>query len=163
MTNPSKKRGTAAESALVRWARDNGFPHARRKALEGANDAGDVELVPDQPRYAGAVVLEVKAVATAATGQPPPALLAAWLDETERERANAGADFAALVVKRRGTTDPARWWAYIRLGHLLDLFGYPWDTGETGDAPICLSVESLTRALRANGYGAPLTETENNR
>ena len=93
MTNPSKAKGTAAETAVVRYARAHGFPLADRLTLSGRYDRGDVLLCPG-------AILEVKAgkaAQNASYGQ-----ILAWLDETERERVNAHADTAGLVVQRRG-------------------------------------------------------------
>lgn len=93
VSNPSKAKGTAAESAVVRYARANGFPLADRLTLSGRYDRGDVLLCPG-------AILEVKAgkaAQTASYGQ-----ILAWLDEAERERVNAAADYAALVVQRQG-------------------------------------------------------------
>ncbi len=38
MSNPSKAKGTAAETAVVRYARAHGFPHADRLTLSGRYD-----------------------------------------------------------------------------------------------------------------------------
>ena len=44
MTNPPRKRGTAAETAVTRWLRDHGFPHADRQPLRGGRDQGDIDI-----------------------------------------------------------------------------------------------------------------------
>ena len=41
-----RAKGTAWESALVKWLRANGFPHAERRALHGAHDKGDITGIP---------------------------------------------------------------------------------------------------------------------
>jgi hypothetical protein len=44
------------------------------------------------------------------------ALVAAWLEETEVERRNRGADVAALVLKRKGkgaASNAGQWWAHL--------------------------------------------------
>ena len=43
MANPSKRKGTAFESALVAHIEAAGF-HARRVALAGAADQGDIHV-----------------------------------------------------------------------------------------------------------------------
>ena len=152
MSNPSKTKGTRAETALKRWLRDNGFPHADRQPLRGNRDAGDLALCPG-------VVVEVKAVAKGATGQPPAHLLGSWMSQAEAERVNAGAALCPLVVKRAGTGDPAKWWAYLPLVHVAHLLGGPgFDLIHTTSDPVCMSVHTLTDLLRAAGYGDPLTE-----
>ena len=38
----SKSKGTAWETAIVRFLKDRGWPNAERRALGGANDRGDI-------------------------------------------------------------------------------------------------------------------------
>lgn len=38
----SKAKGTAAESAVVKYLREQGWPSAERRALNGASDRGDI-------------------------------------------------------------------------------------------------------------------------
>jgi hypothetical protein len=148
MANPSKNKGTAAETAVVRWARDNGYPGADRQPLRGNRDAGDVDLCPG-------IVLEVKNHRTAGTGQPAPLVLAAWMGQAELERHNAGAAHCPLVVKRSGTSDPSRWFAYITAQTFADLVGVPVNLPNPS-APWCTSLGSLVQLLRHAGYGDPL-------
>lgn len=102
----NKQRGTAAETAIVNYLRQ-WFPWADRVPLSGARDRGDVTLGPGSP------VHEVKHVARHD--------LAGWLDEAEAEAVNANAPFGVAWFKRRGTTDPGRWYvlmsgrSYVRL------------------------------------------------
>jgi len=95
VANPSKNKGTAAETAVVKYAWSRGFVHAERIALAGANDQGDVVLMRD-PK----IILEIKAgksAQTASLGQ-----ISKWLDDTQRERDNAGAKHGFLIVQRQG-------------------------------------------------------------
>lgn len=149
MANPSKNKGTAAETAVVRWARANGFEGADRQPLRGNRDAGDVALCPG-------IVLEVKAHRTAATGQPGPLALSAWMGQAEAERANAGAAHCPLVVKRSGTTDVGRWFAYMPVWGLAELLGSPLPALRDREEPMCMSVDTLVGILRHAGYGSSL-------
>ena len=90
----SKRKGTAAESAVVNYLRTQGFPQAERRALNGVLDRGDV---------AGVVgtVIEVKNCARTE--------LAAWLDEADTEADNDGAQLGVVWHKRRGKGSPADW------------------------------------------------------
>jgi hypothetical protein len=91
--NKSKNIGTWAESRVVAFLQANDFPDAKRRALAGALDEGDILVCPG-------VVAEVKgghAGEDASDGQ-----LKAWRAETERERIHAKAHLAFLVVKRKG-------------------------------------------------------------
>ena len=56
MANPNKNKGTAAETAVVKYAWTQGFHEAERIALAGANDQGDVVLQRN-PK----IIIEVKA------------------------------------------------------------------------------------------------------
>ena len=155
MVNRSKARGTAAESAVVRWVRANGFPWAERLALAGAKDCGDISLVPGR-----ACIIEVKSHKSAATGQPGPRVLAKWLAETETERLNANADVGLLVVKRAGTTNPGQWWTYLPTRDLLRLVGAPSPHNPGLDSWACMTLNSTLALLRAHGYGTPTEQQD---
>lgn len=150
MTNRPKQRGTAAETAVLRYVRERGYPWAHRLALTGNADQGDISLLPGN-----LVILEVKAHASAATGQPGDAQLTDWMRQTSTERVNAGADYGVLVVKRKGTTDPGRWFAYVTAGAFASLLGADLDLPNP-HASLCTSVSSLLPVLRAAGYGSPV-------
>lgn len=110
--NRNKQRGTAWESAIVQFLRDNGVPHAERRALCGNKDRGDVAGIPG-------VCLEAKAA--------KELRLAAWVDEAEAERANDGADIGVVWVKRKGKTCPGSGYAVLsgaQLVRLLQAAGY---------------------------------------
>ena len=149
MANTSKSKGTAAESALVRYMRANGYPGADRQPLRGNRDAGDILLCPG-------IVIEVKAHKSAGTGQPGHAQLAEWMAQAEAERVNAGAALCPLVVKRAGTADPGRWWAYLPAWACAELMGTGTFPLPQPSAPICMALGSLVALLRSGGYGSPL-------
>jgi hypothetical protein len=100
----AKRKGTAAETAVVRFLQANGWPQAERRALAGAADRGDVAGLP--------VVVEVKNAARME--------LAAWLDEAVKEAGQRSpyygqvppSDGTAGVVwhKRRGKASPGDWY-----------------------------------------------------
>lgn len=156
--NRSKAKGTAAESAVVTFLRANGFPHAERRALAGADDLGDVLVT-------AGVIVECKA--GAAAEQASDGQIAAWLDETERERVNANAALALLVTKRKGkgAANAGQWWAHLRgvalrrIG-LHPLVGFALDDlralGALDGLTIRLTLADAVTLLRAAGYGTPL-------
>lgn len=84
--NKSKIKGTAFESRVVKYLVERGFIYAERRALQGTNDKGDVSGIPG-------VVIECKNQAQIT--------LAAWMDETLTEQANAKAPVAFCVFPRR--------------------------------------------------------------
>ena len=102
----SKRVGTAAESLVVDFLQRHGFRYAERRALRGVNDCGDVTGLPG-------VVIEVKA--------HRELKLAEWMDETEVERANAGAELAVCWHKRRGKGSPGEWYVTMTGAQFLDL------------------------------------------
>ena len=92
----AKRKGTAAESAVVAYLRDRGAIHAERRALAGANDRGDVAGIPG-------VCIEVKSHARID--------LASFVDEAERESWNGMVpEVGAAWIKRKGKGSPADWY-----------------------------------------------------
>lgn len=149
MTNRPKQIGTAAESAVVKALRAHGFPHAERRALSGAADHGDILLCPG-------VIAEVKGGAAAKDASD--GLLQVWWEETQREKINARADVALLIVARRGIgpANADRWWAVMPLDQLRQMLG-AWDPVPTGTGLVRLHLRDAAILLRAYGYGEALT------
>jgi hypothetical protein len=140
----SKQIGTAAETAVVKACRKAGFPTAERRALHGIDDLGDILLT-------AGVVIEVKGGKAAETASD--AQVVAWLQETERERVNAHADFAFLVTKRAGigADNAHKWWAHTTLDELCHLLH---DCPEHDLlTPVRMTLGGLLYLLRTNGYG----------
>lgn len=104
--NPSKRKGTAAESAVVAYANTHGAPYAERRALAGAADKGDVSGIPG-------VCLEVKNCQRIEIPK--------WLDEVTVEAVNANAEIPVVIHKRRGTTDVGEWPATMKTSVLFRL------------------------------------------
>jgi hypothetical protein len=104
--NRSKRKGTAAETAVVEYAKTRGVPFAERRALAGNRDKGDIAGIPG-------VVLEVKSCQAFD--------LAGWLKEAQIERENDGAAIGAVIAKKRGTTDVGQWYALLSAEQLFDL------------------------------------------
>lgn len=108
MVNPSKIKGTAAETGLVNYLNPNGFPGAERRALTGAFDQGDITGTPG-------LAWEVKNCKTYSIPK--------WLKETEAERINSGADFGILAIKPNGVgvTNAGQWWAVMPMAQMVEL------------------------------------------
>lgn len=85
MANPPRQKGTAFETAVVRYLNSCGF-NVERRALSGNQDKGDIRGVPE-------FVLECKA--TKAID------LAGFVDQTTAESINAGEPYGACIIKRR--------------------------------------------------------------
>jgi hypothetical protein len=82
----SKQKGTKFETEVVNHLHAKGLDLTHRQVLTGNIDIGDIGGIPGW-------VIECKNVNSASW--------AAWMDETEVERRNAGAEFGLLVVRRR--------------------------------------------------------------
>lgn len=99
----SKQKGTAHETAIIRWLQSNGHHNAERRTLNGQHDRGDIAGIPG-------VVIEAK--------NHKSFDLAGWTRELETEIRNANATTGVVIAKRRGTTNvddyyailPARLW-----------------------------------------------------
>lgn len=147
MTNRPKAIGTATETAVVRYLRDNGYPHAERRALHGNNDLGDITGIVG-------VVVEVKGGKAAETSAP--ADLTTWQAQTLTETENAGAQLGLLICKRKGVgaTRVDQWWAWLYLPHLADT----WGLNPTTTPPVWFrtNVRDALVLLRHSGYGNPL-------
>lgn len=104
----SKRKGTSAETALVGYLRNHGFPNAERRALSGINDKGDISGTGD-------LVWECK--------NQKSYKLSEWMREAQVESANAGADLGMVIIKPVGVglTSQSKWWAMLELADMVDL------------------------------------------
>lgn len=87
----AKQAGTSWETAIVNTLVDQGWVHAERRRLSGANDKGDIAGIPG-------LVIEAKNTAKLD--------LAGFVDEANVERDNANAAHGVAWIKRRGKTSP---------------------------------------------------------
>jgi hypothetical protein len=111
MANPSKSKGTSAETAVVDLARRFGLT-AERRALKGAADEGDVWI------DGGRIVVEVKSRKKWWTWRE----VSDWFAEAEKEAEQSPlANAAVLVVKRIGTGNARAgdWFAWITISDFL--------------------------------------------
>jgi hypothetical protein len=154
MSRRPKDLGTDAERAVVRFLQANGFPQAERRALRGISDAGDIAGTPG-------LAWEVKGGDAARNASDRD--IAAWLEETERERVNANAHVGFLVVQRRrvGPANAGRWWAWVRSRALAELV-VPGSNPylEAPDVPTRVLLADAVRLVRWAGWGDPLDAGE---
>lgn len=143
MANPSKDKGTRFETEVVKYLWAHGQPDARRAALAGARDQGDLHgIVGNLPaKWPG--IVECKAYKEWPTAR---AVMAAFQAQTFAERANAGAVFALLVVKRPnrsiGEAD-----AYVTLHGLAAMRGMRQLDGEPDDVWVRVSLEEACQLM----------------
>lgn len=104
MSNPSKAKGTRAETQVVRFLRERGLP-ASRRPLHGSKDEGDIIV---HCPFGEPVVLEVKAGKQ--TQNPNRKQLAEWLDQAWVERSNSGMQCILVVVRYNRRLKDADCW-----------------------------------------------------
>ena len=105
MTNPAKRKGDAAELEAARILADlTGFPVRRKLGAGRADDTGDLHGIPE-------CVVQVKSYAsvTRATNDA--------LNELDAQRVNAGATFAAAMIRKPG----GRWFVAMSVDHFATL------------------------------------------
>lgn len=136
--------GTRVETAIVRTARQHGFPHAERKPLYGNLDQADVALCPG-------VLIESKGGKAAENASDNQ--IAEWMDEAEVSRVNAGASLCFLVTKRKGVGAPNahRWWAHTTLDTLMSLDDVPVPYSAEG-VYVRLTLGELLTMLKREGW-----------
>jgi hypothetical protein len=141
----SRSVGTAAETSVVRYLRDNGWPHAERRALRGNQDAGDITGTPG-------LAWSVKGGAYA--HHPSDRQIVEWLDELDTQRKHAGAAHGVLITRRYRIGDPGRWWAWARTSTVAELTGGTWPPD---DGWMVTHLDQAVRILRVAGYGNDVT------
>jgi len=87
----NRATGTAWETAICEFLRSKGWIWAERRALGGSNDRGDIAGIPG-------VVISAKAVREWRLDE--------WLREVAKQKANDGAAYGFVWLKRRGKTSP---------------------------------------------------------
>lgn len=93
MANPSKQKGTRAETKVVRYLESSGFA-ARRQALAGSEDQGDIEAVsPHDEKF----IIEVKAGKQ--TTAPNRTQLIDWCNQALNEAEHAGGKPVLVIVR----------------------------------------------------------------
>lgn len=149
MVNKPKAIGTRGETGVVKVARDFGFPAARRLALAGNQDEGDVLLCPG-------VIAEVKSGKTAK--QASLAQIDLWWLETEVERRRHGAVIGLLVVQRAGySPDRAAYWrCFVGVPMVAELQIRKGVLIHEHNFPVEMTLAKAMLLLRGYGYGEPL-------
>lgn len=105
MSNPAKRKGTAAETAVVQWLRDKGY-QAQRNRAGWTNDQGDVDAI-------NGVVIEVK--------NRVQHNWAEYFEQLGRQIADKQAYTGVILCKRPGQTNPGQWLAVMPADLWLEL------------------------------------------
>jgi len=106
MTSPSKQKGSAFEREVVAFLHERGWTGAERTRAGWVDDRGDIDGVVG-------VTWECK--------NRRSLELAEWIDELVVEMANGGTTAGAVVHKRKGITNAARYYASMPLSVFCDL------------------------------------------
>lgn len=140
--------GTAAETAVVRYLRNHGFPLAERRALRGARDAGDITGTPG-------ICWSVKGGQMAKDAGD--GLVEDWLSDLDKQTRHAGADYGILVMQRRGygPDRAGKWWAICRLNGFVPIATHATSTHQPdlSQAPVRVHLADMCQLLRHAGYG----------
>ncbi len=155
MTNKPKAIGTSGETGVVRALRRLGFPAARRLALAGVRDIGDVELMPG-------IVAEVKS--GKAAKEASLAQIDDWWLDTLREATNYAEDFHGkpaipLLIVQRGGYSPERaeyWRCHMEASLVAQLQIVRGEFVHEHQFTIDMTLLKATRLLRGYGYGEAL-------
>jgi Holliday junction resolvase len=93
MSNPSKRKGTRAETKVARYLTSHGL-RAERRALSGSNDQGDLRVYAKDGTE---VTIEVKSGEQ--TNHPTRTKMEIWKDQTLAEATNSGCPSALVIVQ----------------------------------------------------------------
>ena len=104
MSNPSKAKGTRAETKVKRYFNDHGL-RCERKALAGSDDEGDLRLYLDDGTE---VAIEVKAGRQ--TSNYNRTALNEWKGQTLKESINSGCPSMLVIVRYRRAFEDAEVW-----------------------------------------------------
>lgn len=112
MGNRNKAKGTAFETLVKEYLISKGFPEARRAALEGAEDKGDIHGIASINRK---VCIQCK--------NDKSFNISGWLNDTVEQAKRLDDAVPALVVKRKGKGEKALGDSYVvmRLDDLIAL------------------------------------------
>lgn len=131
MSNPPKKKGTQFETSCANYLRAIAGIEARREALHGTHDHGDLALVIHGHRF----IAECKCVE-----RVTPKEMASFRLQTTVEANNAGSEGGILLQWRPGK-------------------GYRWDASPNGERTKSfgenlahMTIETLIRLTGATGY-----------
>lgn len=150
MTNKPKKKGTAFETACVKWLRHRlDDDRIDRRALSGSHDMGDLYGI-----WAHGLrgIAECKDYADWGD-----ASLAKWQHETIREKGNADADFALLIVHRSGCGESrfGRNHCFMTIGDVLRASGNGGAASTSVDVGtratwVCMTLDDACRLIEGS-------------
>lgn len=96
MSSAAKRKGSRAESDVVKWLKQNGYPYADRRIAGAQLDKGDISGV-------NGVTIEVK--------DHKRLDISTWVNELEIEMKNDKAWTGTVIHKRKGKSNVDDWYA----------------------------------------------------
>jgi hypothetical protein len=144
--------GKDTERMVAGWLRTNGWPGCERRVKTGYRVTGRED--PDQGDLTGCpgITWQVKSLRPATRMEQA---VPAWLAQAEAQRIASGSDLGFLVVRRWGTTDVGRWWAFSSARQLFTLIGgQPTDLGDDIGRliPVRMDMAALSSLLHQTGW-----------
>lgn len=120
MGNKHKAKGTSFETAIREYLNEKGFTKARRTALEGGQDKGDIHGIEQTTTIGGTA--SVKKACIQCKNQKA-LKLSEWLNDTVEQAARLDDALPILVAKRAGKGKKALGdsYAVMRLDDLIEL------------------------------------------
>uniref|UniRef100_A8M006 Holliday junction resolvase n=1 Tax=Salinispora arenicola (strain CNS-205) TaxID=391037 RepID=A8M006_SALAI len=139
--------GTRTETAVVRYLQPHGWPHAERRSLRGAHDAGDITGTPG-------ICWEIKGGDAARNASD--LTISRWMLELAVEVTNAHANIGVLVVQRAGIgpANAGRWWA-VMPAHQVIALATGVEPALRMHWPVRMLLGDAATLLHAAGYGQP--------
>jgi len=122
MGNRHKAKGTAYETLVKNYLIDKGFKEARRAALEGAEDKGDIHGIQQRVTLRHGQRVTLRHVCVQCKNDKS-FNFSGWLDDTVEQAKRLSGALPALVVKRKGKGEKALGDSYVvmRLDDFVDL------------------------------------------
>lgn len=144
MTNRNKTTGNDRELRAAKFMRPRGWPNTRRRLAGRRLDEGDLE-------NCGLVTWQIKRLKSGASRN----LIRKWLQEAQKQKANAGTDFGFLLYVQE-FKPVAQWSVYC---YASDLFALQLEVGHSSvythnwDAIVRVDFEDMLDLLYNAGYG----------
>ncbi len=145
----SRDKGARAEQHLAKFLRQ-WWPKAERYVRTGYRTADRVSTDPGDITGVPGVIWSCKHVDPRKAAQP--AVQAKWWAEVDAMLDDDPAALGVIVERRDQAPDPTTWWAHLRLGDLVALYGGPPRPAAGDRAPARVSLQTFVELLVAAGY-----------
>lgn len=118
MANPSKAKGTRAETRVVDYLKAKGL-EARRQPLSGNKDIGDVWCKNNMGPHLAPFIIEVKTGKQ--TANPNRTQLDEWMRQATIEATNADGNPVLIVVRYKRKLEDADVW-FVHYGLTIHMY-----------------------------------------